>query len=210
MKELYSSKLSRANNFLDNLIYSATTDVVIHSLYICNIGNSDIKITLKFKSQGQTINLFRNFVLPLNTTYTLEKGINLCQGDELYIDCDIENSIDVVLSELFVVQMGSELYSNAFKHLTTTSELIYDNNQDITSNIYSFYICNNNLLNPSRVNIWVEDDDQNIFYILKNSEVISNIIWNKPINLISSQKIFGSTSNVNDNIDTFISILKLE
>jgi hypothetical protein len=209
MKEFYSSKLCRAND-LNNLIYTASTDVIIHSLYICNIGIDDANITLRFSSQGQNINLFKNVLLPLNTTYTLEKGITLCQGDELYIDCDTENSLDIIISELFVVQTGNELYSNSYKSLVPTSQLIYSNNQDISSNIHSFYICNNNLLESSRVTIWVEDDDQNIFYILKNSEVITNIIWNKPVNLVLSQKIYGSVSNNNDNVDVFLSILKLE
>jgi hypothetical protein len=210
MKELYSSKLCRSNNF-NNLIYTASSDVIIHSLYICNIGIDNVNITLRFKSQGQNINLFKNIFLPLNTTYTLEKAINLCQGDELYVDCNIQNSLDVVISELFVIQMGTELYSNTFKSLTNIPQLIYANNEDIRSNIYSFYICNNNLTLSSRVNIWIEDDNQNIFYILKNSEVVSNIIWNKSINLISSQKIVGSISNSSDNdIDIFLSILQLE
>lgn len=211
MRERYISAFKKIDTTGDNLIYSSVGDSIIHSLFICNLTSSDRQVTLTFKDGDNTVSLFNNLSLPVNTTYSLEKIINLKHLDELYVSCDITNALDVSIGVLKLLPLIEEIYTNSYARLTSTPVKIYEVVEpSISSSIHSFYITNLDELNPSNVNLWIVDEDNSSFYLMKNTEVkFFSLIWNKSITLLSGQSLYGSVEDNDYPADVFLSVLEL-
>jgi hypothetical protein len=210
MRERYISAFKKINTTGDVLIYSSVGDSIVHSLFICNLTSNMRHVTLTFKDGDSTVSLFNNLSLPASTTYSLEKTINLKNLDELYVSCDIANALDVSVGILKLVPLVDEVYTNAYARLTSTPIKIYEAPSLTTSSIHSFYVTNIDESLTSNVNLWIVDEFQSSFYLMKNTEIeFFSVIWNKPINLLPGQSLYGSVEDNDNQSDVFLSILEL-
>lgn len=210
MRESYSNSFKTINNLDETLIYTAANDDLVHSLFLCNKTTGDRKISLKLKIGSTEIYLLNQVTLPASTTYSIEKTINLKPGDQIWASCDLANSIDVSVGVLYLVPVINEIYTNSSCNLNNNPQLIYTCPLNRVANIHSFFVCNRSNINKSKVNLWVETETSDIFYLLKDTEIYPslNITWNKPVNLISGQSIYGSITGTISS-DVFLSILEL-
>ena len=87
----------------DTVLYTvpAGKTAVIHALYISNVdgsiqGNADIKITI---DGGTTyMHVGKNIPVPPDSSFYLEKPINLESGDKIALISNVSNVLEVVAS----------------------------------------------------------------------------------------------------------------
>lgn len=211
MKETYNSRFATISTTGLNNIYTSTSGDVIHSLFICNKLNIPTVISLAIQRGASIFFILKNYKVPKNTTYSIDKAINLIPGDSVLVSTETPNSIDVILGLLnFLKVYGEDYLSYGSNIVNSTPRLIYRCPNNIVSNIHSFYIANTDTNLISIMSLWVTDQTNQIYYLLKDAEIVpgATIVWNKPINLKANEAIYGSSVN-NTASDALISMLEI-
>jgi hypothetical protein len=211
MKEKYSSKFAIITDPGLNLIYTSIDGDIVHSLFLCNKASSSTTVSLAIERGTQTFFILKNYKIPKNTTYSIDKAINLIPGDIILVSGETLNAIDVSLGLLQFLPVYGENYTSYGVNIASSSwHLIYQCPENTTSNIHSFYIANVNDPSIAKVSIWIVDQNNDYYHLLKDTEIepTATIVWNKPINLKANEAIYASSSN-NRRSDALISMLEL-
>jgi hypothetical protein len=97
-KLIASSTISGTNDSLINTAAAATT-LVIHSVYLTNVGAaaSYANVKVEDSSEAVTTHIAYNTEIPSGETLILDKPLNLEAGDKLYVR---GNNLQVTVSAL--------------------------------------------------------------------------------------------------------------
>lgn len=205
----------------NQLIYTCPPlkSCVVHSLYCANLLDESIFPTFSFRDSSSNIeyNLGEKIKIPLRSTMSWDKPINLEAGDSIYINANtsVPDPANVFLSVMELYDNTFEKYRNSSKVLSTTNQILYtcpsNRANAIIHSLQFSNIDHNGVGQYSTVTITFQNELGDIFVLGRNIKIPPNVnfIWDKTINLSSGQKLLVRSDSSN-NVHCVASILEVE